>query len=173
MLHESAFRNKDMKSFIQKLTTSAVAAFTLAAAVPTARAANVTLDGYGYYTLNTRVTYYGSAPNQSGRYNTLGSDYYHGLSYKMDFITNHSNHASGSLSYEFWAMRYYNSTSGIIIMTRGLNAFPAHFSSKSVFVKGQGIYLDRRRFPEINLWEYTRYGWKFRDALTFSRKVYL
>ncbi|MEO5917442.1 MAG: hypothetical protein ABIS50_24655 [Luteolibacter sp.] len=162
-----------MKSIISKLTTAAVALFAVAAVTPETKAANVTLDGYGYYSLGTKVTFYGTAPAQSGRYNNLGADYYHKINYSMDFITNRSSSGSGSLSWEFWAMPYYDSKSGIILMTRSLQPMPGGTSVKEVSKSGLGIYLDRRRFPEQNLWEYTSSGWKFRDYLTFPRKIWL
>lgn len=162
-----------MRSLVKKLTTSAVALCAIAVSVPEIQAAKVTLDGYGYYALRKKVTYYQSPPAQSGRYKSLGSDYYHKLSYQMDFITNRSNSGSGSLSYEFWAMPYLGATSGIIIMTRKLKPFEPHASFKNIEKEGLGIYIDRRRFPEMNLWEYTRKGWKFRDALSFTRSTWL
>jgi hypothetical protein len=164
-----------MKSIISKLTTAAVALFAVATVAPEAKAAKVTLDGYGYYALGTKVTYYnkGSVPAQSGRYAGLGRDYYHKITYEMDFITNRSSSGSGSLSYEFWAMPYYEATSGIILMTRGLKPMSGGQSVKSLTKSGLGIYIDARRFPEQNLWEFTSNGWKFRDALTFPQKIWL
>lgn len=164
-----------MISFSKKLTSAVAALCAVALSIPEASAAKVTLDGFGYYALKKKVTYYGnkSVPNQSGRYSSLGSDYYHKLSYQMDFITNRSNKQSGSLSWEFWAMPYLGSTSGIIIMTRQLKPFKARKSFKNLEKEGLGIYIDRKRFPEMNLWEFTREGWKFRDALSFTRKTWL
>lgn len=162
-----------MKSIISKLTTAAVALFAVSTAIPKAEAAKITLDGYGYYALGTKVTYYGSAPAQSGRYKSLGSDYYHKITYEMDFITNRSASGSGSLSYEFWAMPYYGSTTGIILMTRGVQPMYGGQSVKSLTKSGLGVFLDARRFPEQNIWEFTNNGWKFRDSLTFTRKIWL
>lgn len=162
-----------MKAIISKLIAPAVALVAAAALVQESHATNVTLDGYGYYALGTKVTYYGKAPAQSGRYKSLGSDYYHKVSYTMDYITNRSNKGSGSLSYEFWAMPFYGSTSGIILMTRGLQPMAAGLSVKSLTKSGLGVFLDTRRFPEMSLWEYTSKGWKFRDALSFTRKIWL
>ncbi len=162
-----------MKSLVQKLTTAAAAALALALSMPEANAAKITLDGYGYYALKTKVTYYGSAPKQSGRYSTLGSDYYHKLAYRMDFLTNRSNSSSGSLSYEFWAMPYYGATTGIVLLTRSVQPMRAQQSIKNASKEGLGVFLDARKFPEMNIWEYTRKGWKFRDALSFTRKIRL
>ncbi len=164
-----------MRTFVKKLTSAAVALCAVAVSIPETQAAKVTLDGFGYYALKKKVTYYGnnSVPKQSGRYKSLGSDYYHKLAYQMDFITNRSNSQSGSLSWEFWAMPYLGSTSGIIIMTRQLQPFGPRKSFKNLEKEGLGIYIDRKRFPEMNLWEYTRKGWQFRDALSFTRKTFL
>ena len=162
-----------MKSIVTKITTAALALLAMAHVAPEAKAANITLDGYGYYALGTKVTYYGSAPKQTGRYKSLGSDYYHKITYEMDFITNRSGSSSGSLSYEFWAMPYYDSKSGIILMTRGLQPMAGGLSVKSLSKSGLGVFLDARRFPEMNIWEYTSKGWKFRDFLTFPRKIWL
>ncbi|MES2660237.1 MAG: hypothetical protein V4689_16560 [Verrucomicrobiota bacterium] len=164
-----------MKSIISKLTMAAAALFAAATFAPEAQAAKITLDGYGYYALGTKVTYYNksSAPAQSGAYKSLGADYYHKITYEMDFITNRSGYGSGSLSYEFWAMPYYGSTTGIILMTRGLKPMAGGQSVKSLTKSGLGVFLDARRFPEQNIWEYTGSGWKFRDSLTFTRKIWL
>lgn len=159
-----------MKSIISKLATAFIA---VAALSPSIKAANVTLDGYGFYSLGTKVTYKGTPPKQGGRYNNLGSDYYHNITYQMDFITNRSNGGSGSLSWEFWAMPYLGSESGIILITRGVGPMPGTSSIKSPNKSGAGIFLDARRFPEMNIWEYTNKGWKNRDYLTFPNKVWL
>jgi hypothetical protein len=162
-----------MKSLVQKITTAAAATFALALSMPEAQAAKITLDGYGYYALGTKVTYYGSAPKQNGRYRTLGSDYYHKASFQIDFLTNRSNSGSGSLSYEFWAMPYYGATTGIVLMTRGVQSMAPNTSVKNFKKAGLGVFLDARKFPEMNIWEYTRKGWNFRDALSFTRKIRL
>lgn len=159
-----------MKSTISKIATALIA---FAAIFPTAQAAKVTLDGYGFYSLGTKVTFKGSPPKQGGRYNNLGSDYYHNITYEMDFITNRSNKGSGSLSWEVWAKNYYNSDSGIILITRGIGPMSPTSSIKSANKSGAGIFLDARRFPEMNLLEFTNDGWKNKDFLTFPNKVWL
>ncbi len=162
-----------MKSLISKLVTPAIALFIAAAMIQKSHATKVTLDGYGSYLMGSKVTYYRSAPKQSGRYNSLGKDYYHSISYTMDFITNRSNSKSGSLSYEFWAMPFYGADSGIILMTRNLKPMAGGLSVKYLTKTGLGVFLDTQRFPEMNLWEFTSKGWKFRDALSFPRKIWL
>ena len=121
--------------------------------------------------LGSRITYYGGGgPNQSGRYASLGSDYYHKATIGSRWITNHSNSKSGDLSFELWAMRYYGATSGIVLMTRGLNPLYGGSYYSRVERSGHAVFLDRFRFPELDLWEFTRNGWKWRDALTFTKK---
>ena len=77
------------------------------------------------------------------------------------------------MSFEIWAMPYYGATKGIILMTRHLNPLYANNYYVSKERTGYAISLDAYRFPELNLWEFTRNGWKWRDALTFKRKGYL
>jgi len=161
---------------IKNLTAVAALALAAVTVAPEAKAANVTMDGYGEYFTNNSpgaVKYYGKGVKQGGRYKNLGADYYHKAYITMDFITNRSNSGSGSLSFEFWAMPYKGATSGIILMTKGLDPLGRKQSYNGVTAKGYAISLDRSRFPETNLWEFTRNGWKFRDALTFPRKAYL
>lgn len=161
-----------MKSIITQLSTCALAMVALITTASETRAAKVTLDGYGSYSLSKTVKYYGSGgPSQSGRYRKLGSDYYKSAVIRMDFVTNRSTSKSGDLSFELWAMPYYGATSGIILMTRSIDPISADRSKSNISKDGKAISLDARRFPEFNLFEYTRYGWKSRDYLSFSRKV--
>lgn len=161
-----------MKSFITRLSTSALAMVALITPVSETQAADVRLDGYGSYSLNKKVRYYGKGgPTQSGRYRKLGSDYYKTAVIRMDFVTNRSYSRSGDLSFELWAMPYYGATSGIILMTELLSPQAGDSSRRNVAKKGKAISLDARRYPEFNLFEYTRKGWKSRDYLSFSRKV--
>ena len=154
-----------------KFTTAlAILAATFGTVLDT-RASDLTLDGSAFYQLGSRITYYGGGgPNQSGRYASLGSDYYHKATIGSRWITNHSNSKSGDLSFELWAMRYYGATSGIVLMTRGLNPLYGGSYYSRVERSGHAVFLDRFRFPELDLWEFTRNGWKWRDALTFTKK---
>lgn len=161
-----------MKFLFKSLTTAAIALIAVAP-LSESRASTIQLDGFGYYKLSTKVKYRGDPPSQGGRYSSLGSDYYHNTTYQMDFITNSSKGKSGSLSYEFWGLPYYGSTKGIVLMTRGLKQMNGKSSIPNLEKSGAGIYLDRRRFPEMNIWEYTNKGWQFRDALSFTRKDWL
>lgn len=160
-----------MKTILHQLT--AVALFA-AAALPVAKAADVTLDGYGFYSLARRLAYHPEPGlKQSGRKPYLGGGYYHKAEIGMDYITNRSTRRSGDLSFELWAMPYYGATSGVVLMTKGLDPLRGGRSYRDRSPEGFAVQLDRRRFPELSLWEFTRRGWKFRDALSFPRKTYL
>ena len=163
-----------MRSLLQKFTAAAIVLTTAVSTVPESQAAQVQLDGYGYYTNRPKVVYYGKrGPKQSGSYSYLGADYYHKVSYRMDFVTNHSKGKSGSLSYEFWAMPYYQASTGIVLMTRSMKQIGGHRSVSNPSRTGMAVDIDRKRFPEINIWEYTRSGWSFRDALSFAYRDWL
>lgn len=162
-----------MKSITHFLTTAiaATAVFTLS---PEAKATDITLDGYGFYKIANKMKYYKNpGPAQSGRYGRLGKGYYHKTTYAFDFITNRDGKRSGDLSFEFWAMPYYGATSGPILMTRGKNPLKGGKSYEYPSPTGQGVNLEERAYPDISVWEYTKKGWKFRDALTFSDKTWL
>jgi hypothetical protein len=158
-----------MKTILHQL--AAIALFT-AAALPEAKATDVTLDGYGFYSLAHRLAFH-PEPGlwQSGRKPYLGGGYYRKAEIGMDFITNRSTRRSGELSFELWAMPYYGATSGVVLMTKGLDSLGGGRSYRDRSPDGFAVLLDRRRFPELNLWEFTRKGWKFRDALSFPRKA--
>lgn len=142
----------------------------MAATALETQAAKLRLDGYGYYDVRSSDVFSKSGKEQSGRYKNLGRDYYHKVKYGIDFVSNYSGSYSGSVSYEFWAMPFYGATSGIILMTRGVGKMSPDESYEDVAKSGYAVSLDARRFPEQSLWELTRDGWKFRDALSFTRK---
>lgn len=160
-----------MKSLTQHLATAAIALLAVNATISESQAAKVTLDGYGHYEYRTPEKYYlGSGPKQGGRYRYLGEGYYRKITIGVDYITNRSGKRSGDLSLEFWAMPYYKATTGITLLARAKDPLGAGKSYKDAPRDGRAVSLGRRRFPEINIWEYTRKGWKFRDALSFTRK---
>lgn len=161
-----------MKNFVRRFLTTATCGLALSI-TPVGNAADLTIDGYGSYALSKRVDYFIKGKNQGGRYKNLGSDYYHRASYQMDFITNRSSNSSGSLSYEFWGMPYYGASQGVILMTSGLAPLRGGYSYNKLYVSGYALALDEWRYPDINLWEYTRKGWKFKDSLTFTKKTFL
>lgn len=163
-----------MKSKIQQLTAAAVTLCTFAASAPKAEAADITLDGYGYYSRSNYERFYGNGgKTQSGRVRYLQSDYYRKTEIGIDFLTNRSNSKSGSLSFEFWALPYYGATRGIVLMSLGTSPLNGGTSKRNFHGDGFAVSLDASKYPELNIWEYTRNGWKFRDALSFTRKARL
>lgn len=157
-----------MKKYITRtlLTTLAVTALFSATDV---QAAKVTLDGSGYYTFNSSVRFYGQGAKQYGRYSNLGADYYRNTTMSMEWITNRSRNNSGPLSFEYWGMPFYGADTGIVLMTRSADPLRAGSYYKNRKWTGWAVFLDEYRFPELNLWESTSRGWKFRDALSFRR----
>jgi hypothetical protein len=162
-----------MKTIIKHLTTAALALCLAATTVSQAMATDVTLEGYGSYKLAKRDYYYPDSPIQRGRYEDLGSDYYRKAAIKMDYVSNASRFSSGDLSFELWAMRYYDATTGTVLMTRGLNYVKAKRSIRNARGEGYAISLKERLFPELDLYEYTNDGWINRDHLTFSKRAFL
>ena len=160
-----------MSSIARKITVAATMLAAIALSIPQARSADMRLEGEGYYKLTDRSKFFQEGVEQSGRYRNLGRDFYRQVEYGIDFIGNDSDKRSGSLSYELWALPFYGSTSGIILMTRGIQSIPGRSSIDGVVRTGYGVSLNKRRFPEQSLWEYTRKGWKFRDALSFTSKA--
>lgn len=160
----------NMKSLPKFVTAAAVSLFALSAIAPQAEAAKIRLEGSGYYDLGTRIYFYPKGKQQGGRYSNLGRGYYHKTVIGMDWITNYSKVKTGMLSFEFWAMPYYGATKGIVLLTRGVNPLKAGNYYRNLSRQGSGLFLDRYRFPEINIWERTRAGWKFRDALSFRSR---
>jgi len=132
-------------------------------------AADVTLEGRGFYKFTSRDYYYDYGTRQTGRYRNLGTDYYRNTTIGMDWIVNNSTYRTGPLSIEFWGMPYYGADTGIVLMTRSAGRLPADTHYRNSRWKGRSIFLDEYRFPEINIWEKTRRNWWFRDSLSFRR----
>ena len=157
-----------MKTIVKSLTAAAFALSAIALSTPETRAADVRLEGYGGYALNSNDAFFNRAPKQGGRYTRLERDYYRKAEIQIDYISNLSRTGSGSLSFELWAMPYYGATSGIVLMTRGVSPLRGGRSFDNVSVGGYAISLGEEKFPEFNLWEYTRKGWRNRSHLTFE-----
>ncbi len=134
-----------------------------------ADAADVTLRGYGSVNESRyeSYSYYGAA--QSGRYRNLGEGYYRRSSIRVDGISNYSFGRSGTLSFELWAMPYFGASSGNVLMTTNAGSVYGRATKWGVNRTGNKVSLDEIAFPELNLWEYTRFGWDFRDNISFSR----
>jgi hypothetical protein len=162
-----------MKSIIKRLTTATAALFAVATILPEAQATKVTLEGYGSYKLAGSDGYFDNPPVQGGRYNSLGRDYYHRAVIKMDYITNKSRTRSGDMSFELWGMAYYDATTGLVLMTRGINPVRGKRNIRAIREEGYAVSINEFRFPELDLYEYTSSGWIARDHLTFSKKAKL
>ena len=158
-----------MKFIKLKSTITAAAVLAAFSPVPPAKAADIRLEGTGSYDLSSKVRYYPTGRKQTGRYLNLGADYYHKATVRMEWIINNSRVKSGNLSFEFWGMPYYGADEGVVLMTRGLKPLSAGRVYKRSKLSGWAISLDEYRFPELNIWERTRKGWGFRDALSFTR----
>lgn len=132
-----------------------------------ASAADLALRGYGSVSESNYESYrYGAS--QTGRYSNLGEGYYRRTTIRVDRIRNYSRGRSGSTSFELWAMPYYGATSGTVLMTTSTGRIYGRSSKWYVKRTGNKVALDDYAFPELNLWEYTRNGWRFRDNITFS-----
>ena len=159
-----------MKFLSRSLPTVAAFAFTLLCGSPKSQAAKLTLDGAGSYKLGGYVSYFRNGTLQTGRYSNLGGDYYHRGVIGMNRITNHSTFNSRTLSFELWAMPYLGARQGTILMTRRMSPLYAGYYYPSTKLPGYAISLNVWRYPELNLWEYTHLGWKWRDSLVFRRR---
>lgn len=152
------------------LLSALAAVIALAGLSSPLHAAKVRLEGSGYYELGKSVDYDGNGKKQSGRKYTLGANFYHSGKISMEWIINRSGYKTGDLSFEFWGMPYYGATSGKVLMTRSLDRLSPYDDYHKKYRKGDAVFLDQYRFPEINIWEFTSNGWRFRDALSFKRK---
>lgn len=157
-----------MNSNIRPLVTTAISLVAVVTSIPESRAADLTLDGSGYYNLDSREYRSSGRKLQSGRYTSLGANYYHSAEIGMDEINNNSTVGSGSMSFELWAMPYYGANRGPIVMTYGLSPLRGGNYFSDVIAEGEAVSLNRYAFPELDLFEYTRKGWKWRDVLVFS-----
>jgi hypothetical protein len=159
----------DMKSITRNITAAAAAIITLIGATTQTHAAKLTLDGYGYYEFGHKIRHSKAGVSQTGRYSNLTGAYYRRAEIGMDWITSHSTSRSGKLSFELWGMSYYGATKGIVVMTRSLDSISGGNYRKNVSRNGNAVFLEEYRFPEVNLWEKTKSGWKFKDALSFKQ----
>ena len=157
-----------MKSLANKIIAAAIALVALVGTAPEAKATVLALDGYGGYTLGGSKSYYSGGAYQSGRYSNLGAGYYRSGNIRMSQITSYSSNRSGSLSFELWAMPYYGASSGSVLQTTGLNPLYGYNYYYNVSKYGSAKFLNKYRYPELNLFEYTSYGWSWRDDFTFS-----
>jgi hypothetical protein len=164
----------NMKMIRHTLLAAFAASLAWFAPADRAAAADVTLDGSGFYETKRKVEFRGKGVKQTGRYGNFGPDYYRGTKYGMRWITNRSNKKTRKLSFEFWGMPFYGATEGVVLMTRQVKPIKAGRTLGKVRREGRALYLDEFRFPELNIWEFRgNGGWNFRDALSFKRRTVL
>ncbi len=156
-----------MKKIAQKITAILTVAGLVSFAPTESQAADLALEGVGSYVLGNTYRYYSKGKKQGGRYPNLGSDYYQSARIRMDRVTNYSGYRSGAMSFELWATDYYDATSGIVVMTTGLNRLKANRFYKGVSRGGFGLYLDDYYYPQLNLFEFVG-SWAWRDVLVFN-----
>ncbi|NJM37297.1 MAG: hypothetical protein HC845_05180 [Akkermansiaceae bacterium] len=158
-----------MKSIIHQITSAAFVFLAIAVSTPQVRAADLTLEGSGYYDLDSDFFYVGGrGASQSGRYRNLGRDYYHETAIGMDEVVNNSRSRSGTMSFEFWGLDFFGADSGFVLMTSRVKSLGGGRFYDGIDRVGNSIFLDEYRFPELNLYELTRSGWRYRDSLSFS-----
>lgn len=156
---------------IAKLAIAALGATLFTTILPEdASAARIRLAGRQSYELSSNVRYYSDPPRMEGRFRRLGRGYYHHGEIRSEFIDNRSRRDSGDLSYELWALRYIGANSGPILSTQAVGSIDGYDSREDVSRDCRTKFINRRRFPDINIWEDTFDGWKFRDAFTFGYK---
>lgn len=153
-----------------RLFTAAATVFAFSAPAPMAKAADIALDGPAYFSLSKKARHYSGGAGQGGRYLNLGRGHYRRANLGIGAVDNYSPYESGDLSFEFWALPFYGATKGVILMTTDLGWLEGDQSFVDVEMTGFAISLNRKRFPEMNIWEYTYKGWAFRDAFAFARR---
>lgn len=153
--------------------TAAAAVFAVSATAPTVAASEITLDGPAYFSLSKKARFYSRGSSQGGRYSNLGRGYYRRADLGIGAVDNYSPYETGDLSFEFWALPFYGATKGVVLMTTDIGWLEGDQSFVDLEMTGSAVFLNRRRFPEMNIWEYTYDGWEFRDAFAFARKTRL
>ncbi len=162
-----------MKSILRKLSTAVAASIALVTSLQQSEAAKVTIDGSGYYELSTILKFYPTGYGQTGRRPYLGGGDYHAAKIGARWLSNNSEVKSGTLSFELWAMPFYGATDGIVLMTSAVPGISALKYYSNFRRSGHAAFINRNRVPELNLYEYTRSGWQWRDNLTFQRRTLL
>jgi hypothetical protein len=162
-----------MKTVKVRLGIALVAVVSMFGGNSVAKAADLELRGLGSVNESAFEGYAFSGARQDGRYRNLGAGYYRRTTIGADGIRNHSNLSSGTVSFELWAMPYYGATSGTVLMTTNAGTYQRLSTRWNVFRTGNKMSYDGFAFPELNIWEFTRSGWGFRDNITFSRKRWM
>lgn len=162
-----------MKTAKVRFGIAFVAMVSMFGGISGAKAADLELRGYGSVSESPFETYSRFGAAQDGRYRNLGAGYYRRTTIGVDGIRNYSIPSSGSLSFELWAMPFYGASSGTVLMTTNAGTVFGRATKWNVIRTGNKMSFDGFAFPELNLWEFTRSGWGFRDNITFSRKRWM
>jgi hypothetical protein len=157
-----------MKTVRIRCGVAFVAMVSMFGGISVAKGADLEMRGYGSVSESPYESYSSRGAAQSGRYRNLGSGYYRRTTIGVDAIQNYSSFRSGSISFELWAMPYYGATSGTVLMTTNAGDVSRFSTKRNVYRTGNKLSYDGYAFPELNIWEYTRSGWGFRDNITFS-----
>ena len=162
-----------MKTLKIRFGIASVAMVSMFGGISGAKASDLALKGYGSVSESPYENYRYNGAAQGGRYQNLGEGYYRRTTIRINRIRNFSNRRSGSMSFELWAMPYYGASSGTVLMTSNAGRVYGASSKWNVRRTGNKVALDDYAFPELNLWEYTRNGWRFRDNRAFSRNRWM
>lgn len=157
-----------MKTVKVRFGVAFVAMVSTFSGVSVVKAADLDMRGYGSVNESPYEAYSRYGASQSGRYRNLGTGYYRRTTIGVDAIRNYSGFRSGSISFELWAMPYYGATSGTVLMTTNAGDVSGFSTKRNVYRTGNKMSYDGYAFPELNIWEFTRSGWGFRDNITFS-----
>lgn len=150
-----------------------VAMVSMFGGISEVKAADLELRGLGSVSESPRQAYLRFGAAQDGRYRNLGAGFYRRTTIAVDGIRNYSGFSSGSLSFELWALPYYGATSGSVLMTTNAGTVFGRATRLNVIRTGNKVGYGGFAFPELNLWEFTRSGWGFRDNIAFSRSRWM
>lgn len=173
--HRSQTSLPMIKLSLKNIVSVSALLVAMMTAVPSAQAANVTLDAAGYYSLADGAFYYPiPGPAQSGRYRSLGDDYYRNAIIEVEYITNRSARRSGNLSFELHAMPFLGAKTGTVLMTTLVPFLPRNSFYSDVDRAGKALFTNERAFPELKIYERNSFGiWMFRDRLSFRTSTRL
>lgn len=135
----------------------------------------VDISGWQNWWRSGYTSYY-SAVYMSGRYSRFGSGRYWRSGYyqsaKIAHLSSSDWSRTGSLSHEFWAMYYYNGSSGFLLRTRGLSPLSRGWSYSNVKSSGALRKVSRTLYPSNYIVGKTNVGWRSLDRFPFSKRAW-
>jgi hypothetical protein len=173
MMNPPLWVTNKMKTLKVRFGIALMAMASTFASTSGAKAADLELRGYASVNESRFESYSGFGAVQNGRYSNLGAGYYRRTTVGVDGIRNYSSFNSGSISMELWAMPYYGATSGTVLMTTNAGTVFRRSTKLNVYRTGNKMAYDGFAFPEVNIWEFTRSGWGFRDNIAFTRNRWM